>query len=248
MIDSHPAPPPPAPLSLDDLTDANRVGGDQPTHSSARFRGLDPAKRAAVLAAASAEFAAHGYRAASTNRIAAAARVSKGALFSYFPAKDDLFAAVVEDLFAFMQTEAVRIAAVGSSRGLFAALRESALSALSFHRRAPQLFTIYTRLLDRGDDLPERTPYLSRYQALSRGLYLGLLDEARTRGELAPDVSREAGLLLVDATLRRLYESLVDPSARPDGAQNAPIEESTYERWVDSTMHLLERALTRKAA
>jgi AcrR family transcriptional regulator len=54
------------------------------------------ATRNALVAAARTLFAAHGYADVGTERIARAAGVSRGALYHQFPAKADLFAAVLE--------------------------------------------------------------------------------------------------------------------------------------------------------
>jgi AcrR family transcriptional regulator len=61
-----------------------------------RFDRAAPRKREALLDAASAEFAAHGYKDASVNRILATAGFSKGSFYYYFDDKADLAAAVVE--------------------------------------------------------------------------------------------------------------------------------------------------------
>ncbi len=53
-------------------------------------------RRAAVLAAAEAEFAAHGFSAGSLNVIARRAGVAKGSLFQYFADKRDLYAFVTD--------------------------------------------------------------------------------------------------------------------------------------------------------
>lgn len=60
----------------------------------------DPAsaKRAAIVAVARAEFFAHGYGAAAMSSIAARVGGSKTTLWSYFPSKQALFAAVVDDV------------------------------------------------------------------------------------------------------------------------------------------------------
>jgi AcrR family transcriptional regulator len=60
-----------------------------------RFERAAPEKREAVLDAAAEEFAAHGYEAASVNRILAAAGFSKGSFYYYFDDKADLAAAVL---------------------------------------------------------------------------------------------------------------------------------------------------------
>ncbi|MBL8975425.1 MAG: TetR/AcrR family transcriptional regulator, partial [Myxococcales bacterium] len=62
-----------------------------------RFATLAPDRRAAILAAAAAEFAAHGIDGASYNRIIARAAVSKGAMYYYFDDKQDLLRAVLDD-------------------------------------------------------------------------------------------------------------------------------------------------------
>ena len=59
-----------------------------------RFRKLDPSKREGILDAASAEFGSKGYDGASLNRIIAAAKISKGAMYYYFEDKADLFVTV----------------------------------------------------------------------------------------------------------------------------------------------------------
>src|SRR5690349_20161096 len=62
-----------------------------------RFDALEPDRRAHLLDAAAAEFAAHGYEAASMSRILARAGTSKGAIYYYFEDKADLYATVVRD-------------------------------------------------------------------------------------------------------------------------------------------------------
>lgn len=52
---------------------------------------VDPARRAAVVEAAEAEFGAHGFSRGSLNVIARRAGVAKGSLFQYFADKRDLY-------------------------------------------------------------------------------------------------------------------------------------------------------------
>jgi len=59
---------------------------------------LTDKKRAAILSAAVQEFRAHGYDATSMDKLAAAAGVSKRTLYNHFPSKDDLFAAILQQL------------------------------------------------------------------------------------------------------------------------------------------------------
>ena len=59
-------------------------------------------KRAAILEAALGEFLANGIRAARIEDIARAAGVAKGTVYLYFPSKDALFAALVDELAAYV--------------------------------------------------------------------------------------------------------------------------------------------------
>ena len=53
--------------------------------------------RAALLRAAGREFAEHGFHQTTLDAVAAAAGVSKGALYHHFPSKEQLFLALLED-------------------------------------------------------------------------------------------------------------------------------------------------------
>jgi AcrR family transcriptional regulator len=57
------------------------------------------ATRARILAAAVAEFGAHGLAGARVDRIAAAAEANKSLIYAYFGNKDELFDRVVEEAF-----------------------------------------------------------------------------------------------------------------------------------------------------
>src|SRR5690349_11854569 len=59
-----------------------------------RFVKLPQAQQHTILGAALNEFAAHGFHAASLNRVIDAAGISKGSIYYYFDSKEDLFAHV----------------------------------------------------------------------------------------------------------------------------------------------------------
>ena len=59
-----------------------------------RFHKLPPAQQQAILRAAFDEFATHGFRSASLNRIIDAAGISKGSMYYYFDGKEELYAHV----------------------------------------------------------------------------------------------------------------------------------------------------------
>ncbi len=60
------------------------------------FHKLDPEKQRRIINAALSEFAANGYRKASTAEIARKAGISKGAVFHYFGSKEKLYRFLLE--------------------------------------------------------------------------------------------------------------------------------------------------------
>jgi len=59
---------------------------------------LTDRKHEAIIQAAIAEFSAHGFEAASMDKIAARAEVSKRTVYNHFPSKDELFAKILLQL------------------------------------------------------------------------------------------------------------------------------------------------------
>ncbi|UMR32081.1 TetR/AcrR family transcriptional regulator [Massilia sp. MB5] len=59
---------------------------------------LTDRKRAAIVQAAIAEFRQHGFDATSMDKIAATAGVSKRTVYNHFPAKEELFAEILQEL------------------------------------------------------------------------------------------------------------------------------------------------------
>ncbi len=69
-----------------------------------RFEKLEDRKQRLIRQAALAEFAAHGYAKASTNRIVKAAGIGKGMLFYYFTSKQELYEYLVKYSLEFIQS------------------------------------------------------------------------------------------------------------------------------------------------
>jgi AcrR family transcriptional regulator len=91
--------------------------GPVPTVTWAR---VDPARRAAVVEAAEAEFGMHGFSGGSLNVIARRAGVAKGSLFQYFADKRDLFAFIADVASQRVRTYMEqRIRELGPSRPFF---------------------------------------------------------------------------------------------------------------------------------
>jgi AcrR family transcriptional regulator len=77
-------------------------------------------KRAQILAGASRVFATRIYHLVTMDEIARVARVGKGTLYRYFPSKEDLYLAIVDEAFGLLidRLESERAAAVAPTTAL----------------------------------------------------------------------------------------------------------------------------------
>jgi AcrR family transcriptional regulator len=96
----------------------------------------------AILEAAARVFAAHGYAAGTTNRIADAAGVSIGSLYEYFPNKDAILVALMERHIA--EGEAAMRALVARTRPgpLRTQVRTFVQAMIALHAHAPRLHRV----------------------------------------------------------------------------------------------------------
>lgn len=104
-----------------------------------RFHRLSRDKQRRLLEAAAGEFAAHGYEAASLNRLIETAGISKGAFYYYFDDKADLFTTVTEMAWeAFLPQDPVALDELDA--GCFwDRLRQAFLETMANARRHPWL-------------------------------------------------------------------------------------------------------------
>ena len=113
------------------------------------FFNLPEDKRARVVEALKAEFAARPYARASVDRVIAAAGVSKGSFYQYFENKDDAYAHLVRELMS------ARVGLTGAPAP--DAPFEEVLAAIvrgshDFHLRDPLGWAVLARAL--ADDAP----------------------------------------------------------------------------------------------
>lgn len=165
---------------------------------------LAPERRRAVLDAAEAEFAAHGFPAGSMNVIARDAGVSKGSLFQYFTDKADLCAHVGDVVAQRVRaTIQPRINELRWSEDFFGALREACnlwMAYFAEHPRERALTAAINLDLDSATRVPVRTAVNAHYIAVFRPLLL----TARGSGQLDPDADVDVFLALLMLVLPHL--------------------------------------------
>ena len=154
-------------------------------------------RRAAVVAAAEAEFAAHGFSRGSLNVIARRAGVAKGSLFQYFADKRDLYAYITE-----VGSQRVRsytedqIRALDAGRPFFDFLTDLLdlwVAYFAEHPRDRALHAAASFEVDTDARVSVRAVIHRHYLEVLRPL----VHEARVRGDLRPDADIDALLSLL---------------------------------------------------
>lgn len=118
---------------------------------TARFDRLSPDKQRRILNAALSEFAAKGYRQASTDDIVAKAGISKGALFHYFGTKEKLYLYLLDWMSKTLQQE-VFAKVDWKQADLFARLLQGSKAKLQVLLAYPQLWRFYESFLAERPD------------------------------------------------------------------------------------------------
>jgi AcrR family transcriptional regulator len=212
------------------------------------FHNLPEAKREKLLAAAIDEFAAHPFREASLDRIAAAAGVSKGSLYQYFDDKAELHRHVLETLGA--RREASVVAAPAGS--FFDRLEATFLSGLDELRASPKLAALGARLTS-DTSQPEVRAMTKAGHERAVAYFRGELAAAARRGEIRSDLDLDVGARLVATlagpALLDVLGSKIGGDLAELAARGARIDERTLRTTLRAVMDVLRRGLgTEKAA
>lgn len=158
---------------------------------------LDGDRRAAVLAAAESEFAAHGFSRGSLNVIARRAGVAKGSLFQYFADKRDLYAFVTDvasqRVRSYMEE---RIGDLDPDReffGFLTDLLDAWVAYFADHPRERALHAAASFEVDTDARVSVRAVVHRHYLDVLRPLVQG----ARARGDLRHDADTDTMLSLL---------------------------------------------------
>ncbi|WP_020658668.1 TetR/AcrR family transcriptional regulator [Amycolatopsis benzoatilytica] len=165
---------------------------------------LPEQRRAAVLAAAEAEFAARGFSGGSLNTICRAAGVSKGSLFQYFADKADMYVHLAElaslRIRAAMEAEIARLDWAADFAG---ALNELLDAWVRYFYDHPQERAI-TAAANLEPDPTARTPVRAAVNCHYLAVLRPLVEDAVARGQLRADTDVETVLSLLLLVLPHL--------------------------------------------
>lgn len=181
---------------------------------STRYQRMDPVTQRRILDAARAEFLAHGYEGASTNRIVQAAGIHKGSLYYYFEDKADLFVKVIE---AAQETMIATVAELDLARLLEAPpsdfwdyFERAALQKIHFALCHPDLSRLSTEFYFQALK-PNAPPRFKAFMKQLRGSLASLLrlgqDQGAVRDDLPIDMLTDLAFSVSDVMNRPILEN-----------------------------------------
>jgi len=176
---------------------SEKRGGKPRRFHTDTFEKVDAPRREALLAVAVEAFAAKGFNGTSINDLARKAGVSIGALYSYFPSKDDLFLTVVE------MGHSLLVEALGDvdpEAPFFETYGALVRKARDYARSNPELNLVYLDATTQG--LRHLSSRLSgSLETVTAELYRKALDAAVRRGEVRGDIDPGAAAFCLDNML-----------------------------------------------
>lgn len=149
-----------------------------------------------ILNAAMAEFAEHGYKRASTNRIVEAAGIGKGMLFYYFENKLRLYNYLIEYSIAYVSDYFTRIEASGGTCDFIEKYRLTSKYKLEAYLKNPHVFGFLTRLYfnEAETEISGETKRLyGEMQARREGILRDFLTDADT-SKFRADIGSEKAM------------------------------------------------------
>lgn len=141
---------------------------------------LQERRRAGILKVAAAIFARHGFADTDVQWIADRLGISKGTIYRYFPSKEKLFLAAVEQgMFqAYEHIDAAR----RDARNGIEEIRAAVTAYLEFFKANPDLVELFVQ--ERAEFKERRRPIYFQHRAVRRGPWRQLFADLMTEGRL----------------------------------------------------------------
>lgn len=165
-------------------------------------------RRDAIMDVAQTSFMRDGYAGTTMSAIAAALGGSKGTLWSHFPSKEELFAAVVDRATTAYRQQLAQILA-GSTDDLpstLLAVCSSFLAKLS----SPEGLALHRLVMGEAGRFPEvGRIFYDRAPRAARTLLGAFLTDAMARGQLRPDDGERAARALMTLCMAGCHQKLM---------------------------------------
>ncbi|WP_147822032.1 TetR/AcrR family transcriptional regulator [Salidesulfovibrio onnuriiensis] len=206
------------------------------------FLNLPEEKRKRVLDEATREFAEHGFHQASVNRMVGRLGIAKGSLFKYFGTKQGIFEHLFGHAIELFKAPLKEIRESTRDGDFFERVRRSMLAGLDFIEAHPRLYSIYLKMLYQ-ENFPLREKLLGQIRQASTKFLRGLVEEAKSNGQLRDDLDTDMAVYLLDGVMDRFFQSVSLPFLDANaGLYKA--DRTTIENRLDSVIAFMKDGLS----
>ncbi len=205
------------------------------------FENLSPDKRERITAAATEEFGRNGYAGASINAIVQSLGIAKGSIFQYFGDKKGLFLFVFDYSMEMVKAYLRKTRDETKDRDIFARLERTLLAGVAFLRKHPGIYRLYMKITYEASN-PFRDEILLSIRQYSVGYLKSLLETAKERGEIRPDLDIAKTAFVLDAVMDRFLQAqAVEHLDAGMGLFQCDRKEA--EKWVEGLIGILRAGL-----
>lgn len=204
------------------------------------FLNLPVEKRQTVVAAAVDEFAEHGFKSASINRIVANSGISKGSFYQYFDDKLDAFKYLM-DVLAAEKMEFFKDKHPPSQKmDTFDYFRWLVKSGMEFNSAYPRMTQAVTRVM-----LVEGLYYgetFTEYRQMTIDALEAMIKQAMKRGEVDPSVDVELAVMVMDTWANVITTYILKEGMKQKDILKWVRSAKTQEK-VDKLLYVMEYGL-----
>lgn len=170
------------------------------------FIKLEDEKQQRILDTAVDEFADHGFKQASVNRIVQKLGIAKGSIFQYFGTKEGLFNFIFNHAVELVRQSLRQVKQETAEADFFERIEQSLMAGVRFIRKHPKVYRIYLKMIFQ-EDFPLRTEFLQQVHLFSAEYLKPLVERGVARGELRPELNVDLAVFFLDALMDRFLQA-----------------------------------------
>ena len=205
------------------------------------FSRLEDEKQERILNTAVEEFAEHGFRQASVNRMVQRLGIAKGSLFQYFGTKEGLFRVIFDHAVELVRGSLRQVKRETEAQDFFERIRRSILAGVRFIDRHPMIYRVYLKMIFQ-EDFPLRAEFLQQVHLFSAEFLTPQVEAGVAAGELRPDLDVKSTVFFLDALMDRFLQAYC-VSFLDAGAGIYRADPDAVEQRVDELMKLLRHGM-----
>ena len=201
------------------------------------FQKLPIDKQTRITDAAIEEFSNKGFDGASINTIVDRLKIAKGSIFQYFGDKKGLFLFVFNRSVEMVKDYLKTVRDKTADEPLTHRLTQTLLAGIDFIRQHPLLYRLYVKVLFESR-LPFREELLLSLRQHSMEFLGSLLENARSKGELRPDLDIQKTSFVLDALMDRFLQAYMTPQLDAGlGVYRA--DDAHVRKWIDEIVSVI---------